>query len=151
MCKQNPDYEIRIQKIKNSNTNRKHTKHTKTKISNTIQKKVKRNEWHTSICNTKCYEYRNEILHGTWELQYAKYLDANNIKWIRPKTGYPYSYQNKIRYYIPDFYLSESNTFIEIKGYEVEKDMYKWKYFPHTLIILRKSDLEKLNIFADEA
>ena len=48
--------------------------------------------------------------------------------------------------YIPDFYLPDTNTFVEIKGYVTDKDKAKWKYFPHSLNILKKDELKQIGI-----
>ena len=50
-----------------------------------------------------------------------------------------------------DFYISDLDLYVEIKGYETEKDRCKWRDFPHKLIVLKKEeyklfDLENLEI-----
>ena len=95
------------------------------------------------------YNYKGNDLHGTWELRYAIYLDNNNIRWKRPKDRFLYNYKNKNHYYTPDFYLIDSNEYIEIKGYSNDKDYAKWKQFPKNkkLVILKYEDLLKLGVF----
>ena len=46
----------------------------------------------------------------------AKYLDANNIEWKRPKERFEYIFENKLRHYTPDFYIVSEDTFVEIKN-----------------------------------
>ena len=90
---------------------------------------------------------------GTWELKYAKMLNESNIKWERNK-GINLSYKKDddiIRTYYPDFYLIESDTYIEIKGYYPDIDKEKMKLVKEqnpndTIEILMKEDLIKLNI-----
>lgn len=91
-------------------------------------------------------KYNDITFHSTWEVKYAKWLDDQNIKWSRPNKGFSYLYNNKILKYYPDFFLIQSNLFIEIKGYETLKDKAKWESFPLNLKILRYSDLVKLKV-----
>lgn len=74
------------------------------------------------------------------------WLDSKNIEWERNVKTFPYFYENKIRQYTPDFFLTKENVYVEIKGYETEKDRCKWKCFPHKLIILKGKDLKELGI-----
>jgi hypothetical protein len=53
--------------------------------------------------------------------------------------------------YTPDFYLPETDTYIEIKGWFREKDKikmnnFKIKYSQEKIIILMKKDLENLGV-----
>jgi hypothetical protein len=81
-------------------------------------------------------------LNGTWEYKYALWLDANNIDWRRNVKGFPYTFESKQRKYYPDFHLLKEDIYVEVKGYETEKDKAKWSQFPKKLIVLRKSDLK---------
>jgi hypothetical protein len=87
----------------------------------------------------------NVFLDSSYELRYAKYLDNNNIPWIKNNKKFPYyDENNRLRNYIPDFYLLETEDYIEIKGYKTIRDEYKWNQFPHTLKVLFNEDLIKL-------
>ena len=132
----------------NKQTGRKLSEEHKKKISATILEKSRRGEWHTSLAHKMHYKYNGEDLHGTWELEYAKYLDKNNIKWNRNKKRFSYYLQDKIHYYTPDFYLIDENTFIEIKGFKTDKDEAKWSQFPKSenLKILFYEDLRNLGL-----
>lgn len=121
------------------------------KLSKTICKKVKEGTWHYSFSKVRTYEYHSKFngtvkVMGSWELEYVKYLDNNNIKWKHNKNKFYYEF-NGLKsgrgYYIPDFYLIDENLFIEIKGYETEKDRAKWEWFPYKLKILKKEHLTK--------
>jgi hypothetical protein len=85
-------------------------------------------------------------LQSTWELAYAKYLDSNNIPWIRNTKRFPYVFENKSHYYVPDFYLVQTDEYIEIKGYRIEADEAKWKNFPKKLTVLYHKELRELGI-----
>ena len=80
-------------------------------------------------------------LNGTWEYKYALWLDANNIDWRRNTKGFPYTFGGKQRKYYPDFHLLDENKYVEVKGYETEKDKAKWSQFPEKLIVLKKIEL----------
>lgn len=85
-------------------------------------------------------------LHGSWELKYAQYLDEHRIKWIRNKDSFSYEFEGKERKYTPDFYLIDSDEYIEVKGYKTAKDLAKWDQFPphRKLTVLMKAELETL-------
>jgi hypothetical protein len=118
------------------------------KVSETIKRKVENNEWHTSLAKNMRHEYKGVVVHGSWELAYAKWLDINNIEWVRCNDTFTYSFEGKQRRYTPDFYLLNSNEYVEIKGYQTEKDLAKWKQFPKDkkLKILVEIDLKQLNV-----
>lgn len=81
---------------------------------------------------------------GSWELITAQYLDRIEVHWKRNKNRFFYINENgKGSYYTPDFYVEEWATYIEVKGYVTEKDLCKWKMFPHKLLVWKK---EQINI-----
>ena len=88
-------------------------------------------------------EYNGVILNGKWELIVAKYLDINNIKWERPSIPFEYIWENKTHLYYPDFYLSDYDMYLEVKGYERERDKCKWKVVSN-LVVLKKKDIEDI-------
>jgi hypothetical protein len=92
--------------------------------------------------------YNGTDLHGSWEVAYARYLDLNSIKWIRNKDSFTYTFGGKERKYTPDFYLVDTDEYVEIKGYKTEKDIAKWEQFPkhRTLVVLMGPELTSLNI-----
>ena len=112
------------------------------KISSTISEKIKNDAWHNSFGKSKIVSYNDIDFHGRWEVEFAKYLDNLQIDWVRNTDKFEYIFDNKVRYYTPDFYIPNIDLYIEIKGYPTEKDFTKWDSFP--------SD-KKLNIyFGDE-
>ena len=140
------------------NSRKKVSYETKEKLKTTISNKVKNGTWHCSFSSTRTYKYFSKYagcvnLMGKWELEYAKYLDDNNIIWRRPNERFYYEYHSVVnskigRYYTPDFYLVEEAVYIEIKGYQTEKDVAKWTWFPKEikLKILRYEDLKNLGL-----
>lgn len=124
------------------------TDEVKRKISETILTKSKNGEWHTSLAKNIHTNYHGVDLHGGWELAYAQYLDENHIEWCRCKDRFEYVFDDKKHYYTPDFYLTSTDTYIEIKGYKTKKDLAKWKQFPQDkkLIVLERKDLKALGV-----
>lgn len=67
---------------------------------------------HTSWCGINCH------LRSSYELEYAKQLDDQKIKYFVEHMRIKYLSQNENRYRIaiPDFYLPETNTITEVKS-----------------------------------
>lgn len=97
----------------------------------------------SNVCGrTKLIEYNGFWLNGKWELDVAKWLDANNIIWTNKITGFNYEWEGSTHIYFPDFYLQELDLYIEVKGYERDRDRCKWKQFPHKLVILKSNEIK---------
>jgi len=84
-------------------------------------------------------------LQGSWELKLASFLDEKNVEWTKNKKGFPYRFENKNRKYYPDFYVL--GKYIEVKGYQTNQDIEKWKQFHHPLILLKKEGMKDLDIW----
>lgn len=81
--------------------------------------------WHNTWENKKVF------LRSSYEFDYANYLDENKIKYDveNLKIEYFDTILNKIRIAIPDFYLIETNTIVEIKSnYTLDKQNMKDKF-----------------------
>lgn len=115
------------------------------KISKSMRQAVINNpESYTSknVCGRiKIYEYNGVKLHGKWELEVAKWMDSQNIKWERKVKPFEYFWKNSIHLYFPDFYLPTLDKYVEVKGYETERDLCKWKSVPN-LIVLKKNEIK---------
>ena len=94
----------------------------------------------SNVCGrTKITEYNGFKLNGSWELEVAKWLDGVGITWTNIiDTPFKYQWQGKLHYYFPDFYLPEKDLYIEVKGYERDRDREKWKVVPNLLVIKAK-------------
>jgi len=92
----------------------------------------------------KRIKYKSTLFRSSYELIYAKYLDKQGIKWeYEPKT---FDLGNCT--YTPDFYLSESDTYIEVKGWwrdDAKKKFNSFKKHYRTKLITEK-DLRCLNL-----
>ncbi len=86
----------------------------------------------------KTIEYNGFKLKGSWELEVAKSLDEHNIKWTNIISGIEYEWDGDVHLYFPDFYLPEYDLYIEVKGYERERDRAKWKAVDNLVVIKQK-------------
>jgi hypothetical protein len=116
------------------------------KHSNSMKKAVSKYPESYSASNvngrTKKICYNGEILDGSWELEVAKWLDRNSIEWIKKTKGFLYVWEGT-RTYFPDFYLPSLDLYLEVKGYERERDRIKWKSVKNLLVFKRK-EIEKI-------
>lgn len=92
-----------------------------------------------SIC-CKRANMNNQFFRSSWEANYARYLDYNNIKWeYEPKT-FTFPLDRGTTRYTPDFYLPETNVWVEVKGYMDKKSQIKVvrfrKYYPQEKLVL---------------
>jgi hypothetical protein len=122
--------------FRTGNPGHQHTEDHKIKMSRIVNEKIENGTWHLSFSHARIHVYNGMKFHGKWELLYAKWLDANNIKWTRPDEKFEYKLDGVTRKYTPDFYLISEDCYIEIKGYPTKKDFAKWDYFSHNLKII---------------
>jgi hypothetical protein len=153
-CKLNPKYNQTKEKIKLKLKGKTLTIEQKNKLSIAMKLAVKEGRQKTprpgGILTGSWYMMKNDqqcYLHGSWEIAVAKFMDSKNINWIRNKTGFPYLYIGSIHSYFPDFYLPDFNFYIEVKGYETDKDHEKWKQFPNELKIIRYKEYINLELW----
>lgn len=82
-------------------------------------------------------------LHGNWELIFYMWAKNLGIEILRTPKGFPYMWNGERTYY-PDFYIPAHNIYVEIKGYEKERDRAKWNQFPEKLLVVKRSQIEKI-------
>ncbi len=81
-------------------------------------------EWvHIRWHKVENLEGREFSVRGMWEVNVAKRLNELGILWIKAKT-IPYQ-QDIIRHYIPDFYLPNTDEYVEVKGRYTSEDKTK--------------------------
>lgn len=68
------------------------------------------------VRQTKKILYNDVKLGSTYEVELAKDLDANNIKWNIPKRIKYFDLNNKLHYYSPDLYLPDYNIYLDPKN-----------------------------------
>ncbi len=69
---------------------------------------------------SKWFDVAGKRVQGTYEKQFAEQLEVEGILWEKVKTNnhiFKYVWEGKVRSYAPDFYLSELNLYVEIKGF----------------------------------
>lgn len=94
------------------------------------------------VGRVKNITYKDVVLKGTWELIVAKWLDENRLFWEHEFKSFEYEW-NGIRKYYPDFYLPDFDIFIEVKGYETERDLAKWKSVPN-LVVFKLKEINQI-------
>jgi len=98
----------------------------------------------SNVCGrVKIEEYKGEKFHGKWEVEVAIWLDKENIKWIRQIEPKNYYWNNGWHLYFPDFYLPDYDLYIEVKGYETERDRCKWSVVPN-LVVLKNKEIKMI-------
>ena len=115
-------------------------------ISDKVNQLIVNGDWHNSFSKSRRQSYKNESFDGKWEVLVAKWFDEQNIVWIRNKSVFSYTFNEKQRKYTPDFYLPNNNCYVEIKGWKTPKDEAKWAYFPNLLVVLSGTDLKSLGL-----
>lgn len=98
-----------------------------------------------NVCGrTKLVEYQGYTLNGKWELIVAKWLSDCKVSWTNKiQQEIYYEWQGKQHRYFPDFYLPEKNLYIEVKGYERDRDRAKWKAVPN-LLVLKAKEIQQI-------
>jgi hypothetical protein len=91
--------------------------------------------------------YKNIWMRSSWEAAYAKYLTKNHIKWQYESKTFDLGNMT----YTPDFYLPETDTYVEIKGWwrdkaKIKFELFKSIYYKKKIRILFQKDLRKLKI-----
>jgi predicted nuclease of restriction endonuclease-like RecB superfamily len=134
------------------------TTETKNKISNSLTKyfkenpeKIKRGRncylFGKSTPHGKHIKYRNIWLKSGWEEAFAKWCDKNNITWLyEPKT---FDLGNTT--YTPDFYLPETDEYVEVKGWWRDDAIEKFRLFKQNyryikLTLLERKELKLMKI-----
>lgn len=107
----------------------------------------KNNPMYGKIIKPSWGKYKNISMRSSWEIKYAEYLDKNNIKWEYESKTFDLGNTT----YTPDFYLSEQNLYIEIKGYSSNVFVNKFKLFkklyPKVKInVLREEHLKSMKV-----
>ena len=82
---------------------------------------------------------------GKWELKVANWLNENGVNWANNIQPYNYFWNTKWHLYFPDFLLIDDNVLIEVKGYETDRDLEKWKSVTDKkLVVLKKQQIDNL-------
>lgn len=114
------------------------------KVRKTITDKIVDDTWHN--CRSKKYYYEDISFDSNWELYFYKYVKSLGYDIKRGKEYFSYIYNNEEHLYIPDFYISDLDLYIEIKSYPNERDIAKWNQFPKALNIYFGHNLRALGV-----
>ena len=89
-------------------------------------------------------KYNKIWFRSNWEVAYAKYLDEHNISWLYESKTFDLGNTT----YTPDFYLPETNEYVEIKGYfsDIFKD--KLKLFRYNYKDIKLSIIDKIKLLS---
>lgn len=154
-CRENPDRILEIQtqesklqslQTKIQNGTLKHSDETKRKISDAMKKVVSRNPDAYTSSNrgrTRQIIYDGIKFQGQWEVDFYKWVKINDLDPIRPPQGFEYVW-NGNRTYFPDFFIKKLNLYVEVKGYETDRDRAKWSQFPEALSIIKAKEINRI-------
>ncbi len=141
-------------KISEYSRSSSHSEATRKKISSSMIRIVreKPDVYSSSNINGRSKKslYKGYVMDSSWELKFAIWCDSKKIEWVKNKVGFEYEWEG-IRMYYPDFYLKGFYIYVEVKGYEREKDYAKWKSVPN-LSIVKKNEIRMIinNTFQEE-
>lgn len=98
---------------------------------------------------------QGEIKFHSWDYLFAKYLDSINKPYLYELFTFELILNNKETTYTPDFYLPETDEFVEVKGYWREDakekfETFKLQYPDIKIKLLMKDDLKNLGINLSE-
>jgi len=135
---------------KMSNGTLAHSQETRDKLSASMKRAVENNPESYSSSNrgrTKQIIVDGIKLQGQWEVDFYQWAISAGLNPNRPTTAFKYEW-NGSRSYFPDFYI-ESIGYIEVKGYETDKDRAKWAQFPELLFVVKAQAIKNIrnNIF----
>lgn len=82
-------------------------------------------------------------LQGQWEVDFYNWAKAARLSPERPTVGFHYEW-NGTRTYYPDFYIKSLDLYVEVKGYETDRDKAKWSQFPKKLCIIKAAEIKKI-------
>lgn len=80
---------------------------------------------------------------GQWEVDFYLWAKAEGLNPRRPTESFIYEW-NGTRSYFPDFYLPTLDLYIEVKGYETDRDRSKWSQFPKNLFIIKEAEIKEI-------
>ena len=110
--------------------------------SNDCWKKVSGGFREGSVKNYKHGYVEDYYYDSSWEEIWLKWALLKGIHFERNKQGFPYIFKGKQHHYYPDFYLPDSDEYIEIKGFQDEQWQAKREAFPHKLTVYTQAEIQ---------
>lgn len=151
-CPKNPNRIMEIltdagrNRIIERNKNYRHSEETKKKLSASMKKAVLANPEAYSSSNrgrTKQVIIDGIKLQGQWEVDFYLWAKEQGLNPQRPTTAFKYNWNGE-RWYHPDFYIPAKELYVEVKGYETDRDRAKWSQFPKKLCIIKESEIKQI-------
>ena len=128
------------------NLSRRHTEETKKKLSESMKRAVLANPESYSSSNrgrTKQIIVDGIKLQGQWEVDFYIWARDSGLEPRRPTDAFKYEWNGE-RWYHPDFYLPSLDMYVEVKGYETDRDRAKWLTFPKKLRIIKETEIKQI-------
>lgn len=126
-----------LMKMSKERTGVKRSKEIRKKVSLGVSKWLQEHNFESK------YIYKNIKMRSNWEVLFATWLDNKKFHWeYEPKRFY---LKNQNSHYLPDFYVKEWKSFVEVKGYMGERSKKKIDEFciSHNLIIIDEKEMKK--------
>lgn len=82
-------------------------------------------------------------LQGQWEVDFYLWAKSQGLNPIRSNKTFEYEW-NGTRTYHPDFYIASLDLYVEVKGYQTDRDNAKWSQFPEKLRIIKKEEIKQI-------
>ena len=92
--------------------------------------------------------YKGYYCNSSYELAWVIYSLDNNIKFKRNTKGFEYfNTEGNVSNYYPDFYVENTETFIEIKGYKEKEFHNKHDNFKEKIVVIDKNDIKPILLY----
>lgn len=88
--------------------------------------------------------YKGIYCQSSWELAYVIFCIDHKINFIRNNKYFEYSFNGKLHHYFPDFYLPNTDTYVEIKGYFDKRSQAKAEQFKGVLQLLTLKEMQPI-------
>ena len=82
-------------------------------------------------------------LQGQWEVDFYQWAKSQGLNPKRPAESFRYEWNGE-RWYHPDFYIESKDLYVEVKGYETDRDRAKWRDFPKKLCIIKEAEIKQI-------
>ena len=106
--------------------------------------RVGQSKWYSYI-HSNGTEYK---VQGTWELEFIKWLDDNNLDFKCHEGRIQYVLKDQLKSYYPDFFVTEWGQYVDIKNeyhYNLQIDKFNaLKDQGNNIRIILKEELEQL-------
>ena len=141
-----PESKAKALETRRQNGTLKHSEESKKKTSASMKLAVIRNpDAYTSSNRGRAKQiiYDGIKFIGQWEVDFYQWAKNNGLSPKRPAAGFKYMWNGERTYY-PDFYIESLNLYVEVKGYETDRDRQKWLQFPEQLRIIKEAEIKQI-------